>query len=155
MHRRLFLILLLGLAACGGPDLARLDLAPILIQDGDLPTGMTAGQITDGSSGDTIGASGFVARTERAIAPDGSVTVLLYADDAALQRDFAAVLPGVTADGVPTDAVGTQARTRGNIVMFVRCHALVIIRFAISRQMTAQAMGYAKRLDARLQPLVC
>jgi hypothetical protein len=155
MRRLLIPIILLALAACGGPDLRTLNLEDVLIQDGDLPAGMTAGQITDGSTGDTTSANGFVSRAERRIAPDGSVTVLVYEDGAALQRDFERVLPGVTADGMPNTDVGTRAVTRGNIVMFVRCHALVIIRFAVSRQMLDQAMGYAKRLDSRLTPLVC
>lgn len=155
MRRLPIFIVLLALVACGGPNLRTLNLEDVLIQDGDLPAGMTAGQITDGSSGDTTSVSGFVSRTERRIAPDGSVTVLLYEDDGALQRDFERVLPGVTADGVASTDVGTKAMTRGNIVMFVRCHALVIVRFAISRQMLDQAMDYAKRLDSRLQPLVC
>ncbi len=143
------------LAGCGGPNLKDLNLESILIQDGDLPASMIAGQITDGSGGDTIGASGFVKRVERAIEPDGVVTVLLYDDDTALQRDFKAVLPGVTADGLPSTEVGAQAMTRGNIVLFVRCHALVAVRMAITPQVAQQTLGYAKRLDQRLQPLVC
>jgi hypothetical protein len=90
------------------------------------------------------------------------VTVVLYDDDEALQRDFKAILPGLTADGTPSTEVGTQALTNhikipllgleAGHVLFVRCHALVHVQIASEE---FEAVNYAKRLDKRLEPLVC
>jgi hypothetical protein len=48
--RRFILVALaaVALAACGGPDLKNVNLEPVLVQDGDLLPGLTAGQVTDG-----------------------------------------------------------------------------------------------------------
>jgi hypothetical protein len=155
--RRLVLLGLLAalLAGCGGPNLKTVNLEPALVQDGDLPPGMVAGQVTDGSMSGGAAASDFVNRIERDFTPVGHVLVILYDDDAPLQRDFKGILPGLTADGAPSTEVGTQAVTdyRGlGHVLFVRCHALVHVMLSASELAT---LNYAKRLDKRLEPLVC
>lgn len=149
--RRILPIILLFLTACGGPNLASVELEPLLVQDGDLPTGVTAGQVIAGDVGATGTAYGYVQRVQRNLSPGGVVIVILYDNDEALNRDFAALLPGVTADGRPTTEVGTRAMERTNAIVFIRCHALASVRL----QDYASALSYAKRLDKRLMAVVC
>lgn len=154
MQRLVILVAALALlTTCGG--LKNVNLEPALVQDGDLPAGMAAGQVSDGSAGSASGATGFVARIRRSIDPGGEVGVILYDDDAALQHDFKGILPGVTVDGSPSTEFGTSAMDVGNVVVFIRCHALVHIRLSAGSDTHNAVVNYAKRLDKRLQSLVC
>jgi hypothetical protein len=147
--------LVLLLLSCGGPTRQALEGA--LIQEGDLPAGYVAGQISDGAtmSGHM---EGFDQRVMRDIqAPGGPgfvpyyVVVALYTDRTAQARDFDRSLAGLTADGHLSHEVGEQARIRDNIIMFIRCGALVQMQFGIPQE----ALAYAKRLDGRLSSIVC
>lgn len=146
---RLAIVVFVGLllAACGAPSQQTLESA--LIQDGDLPTGYTAGQITDGAG---LGyAEGFDLRVAREISPVGYVMVMLYRDKEAQAKGFDAALPGATIDGKLSTEVGEQAHILGGIIVFMRCSALVQMQVGNPEQ----AMSYAKRLDNRLQSMVC
>jgi hypothetical protein len=161
MRKRLFLLVFV-LTACGTgvgtPKPEPLQLEPLLIQDGDLPAGYTAGIISDGSVGPASGTSGFVNRVMREIQAAGGtatsysyVAVALYTDKAVLDRDFGTVLPLVQTDGIAARDVGDRARVQGNIVLFTRCMALVQLQVGTP----TEALAYAKRLDQRLQSKVC
>ena len=155
--RKLVFLLAFLLTACGTVVVTpKLEL--LLIQDGDLPAGYTAGLLSDGSVGPASGTSGFTTRVMREIqAAGGSATtysyvaVALYNDKAVLDRDFGTVLPAVQADGVASSDVGDRARVQGNIVLFTRCTALAQIQFG----RPTEVMAYAKRLDQRLRSEVC
>jgi hypothetical protein len=153
--RYLIMMLCFVLAACGAPS--RSSLEAVLIQDGDLPAGYTAGQISDGSvmPGSL---SGFDLRAMRTIEPppdmsifEHYVVVALYSDTAAQGRDFNESLAGLTADGKLSSDVGEQARIDGNVIMFLRCAALVQMQLGVP----TEALVYAKRLDERLSKIAC
>jgi hypothetical protein len=149
------MLLCFALAACGAPS--RGSLEAVLIQDGDLPAGYTAGQISDGLT--MPGSlSGFDLRVMRTIEPPADmsifehyVVVALYSDTAAQGRDFDESLARLTAEGSPSSDVGDQARINGNVIMFLRCAALVQMQLG----MPAETLVYAKRLDERLSRAVC
>jgi hypothetical protein len=153
--RYLIMLLCFALAACGAPN--RSSLETMLVQDGDLPAGYTAGQISDGSvmPGSL---SGFDLRAMRTIEPppemdifEHYVVVALYSDRAAQARDFDESLAGLTADGRLSSDVGERARIDGNVIMFLRCAALVQMQLG----MPAETLTYAKRLDERLSKIAC
>lgn len=153
--RYIIMMLCFVLAACGAPSLSSLE--AVLIQDGDLPAGYTAGQVSDGSS--MPGSlSGFNLRVMRTIQspPDMAlfehyVVVALYSDTAAQARDFDQSLAGLTSDGRLSSDVGERARIGGNVIMFIRCAALVQMQLG----MPAETLAYAKRLDERLSKIAC
>lgn len=159
--RRLLLLALVALAACGQP--ANLD--SLLIQAGDLPGGMTAGQISDTMPPifDKLPAPTRFIRQEfaRSDQPGGAVSVLIY--DQAADRDTA--YTSIVADMPPGAAlpnVGERA-TFGYLnigvriydLVFQRCSAVVHIRMSAPRLSADNLEAYAKRLDSRLRPVVC
>lgn len=156
MRKRLFLFVFL-LVACG-TGLVTPKLEPLLIQDGDLPAGYSAGLVSDGSVGPASGTSGFTTRVMREIEQPGGnkvpytyVAVALYNDKAVLDRNFSTVLPAVQAAGIASSDVGDRARVQGNIVLFTRCTALAQLQVGTPQE----ALTYAKRLDERLKANVC
>lgn len=155
---RLWLLLLgvILLAACGPRQITRADLEAVLYQDGDTPAGWTAGQFRDTMTG-SVGPAELVA--SRVLTPanglfDDEVGVAIYADHAAALAAFETLLPGLTDDGAPIE-VGDTGKERGNIVGFVRCRALAVIRLTSEDATTAEIATYARRLDERLRPMVC
>lgn len=156
--RKLLFLLAFVLTACGTPAVVTPTLDPLLIQDGDLPAGYSAGIISDGSVGPASGTAGFTTRVMREIQAAGGVAptysyvaLAIYNDKAVLDRDFGTVLPEVQADGIASSDVGDRARVKGNIVLFTRCTALVQLQVGTPNE----ALAYAKRLDQRLQSEVC
>lgn len=155
--RNLVFLLVLVLTACG-PTVVKPNYEPLLIQDGDLPAGYTAGVISDGSVGPASGTANFVTRVMREIQASGGgattysyVALAVYSDKAVLDRDFGTVLPEVQADGTASSDVGDRARVQGNIVLFTRCTALVQLQVGTPDE----ALAYAKRLDQRLRSNIC
>lgn len=174
MRPALFLIAALLLGACGASappaslpiplptavPLSAVDLEPLLIQSGDLPSGLGAAQVSDtppkmfASLPKAIRA--IDQRIQRAGATAGGITVLLYDDPTPGYQALIATM-GAT-DAV---AVGEQSRiTRasdllpGFDVALVRCHAVVYVR--MTGDVSAEnVLAYAKRLDARLSNAVC
>ena len=167
------IVVLLALAACGSSpaaspaltaaQLANLDLAPLLLEPGDLPAGLSEAQVKDtvppGLKGVPTPAKAIDQRFQQNGNAAGGVVVLLYETPADVVAAYRlAVGEGKTSD--PQQDVGDTARlwppneiAKRARVAFTRCHAYVDVTFgqASSDEVTA----YAKRLDARLQPLVC
>lgn len=153
---RFLIIFFLLLTACGVPGRS-VDLEPLLVQQGDLPAGLTAGQVSDGSSGPGK-ATDFTFRIKRDIEPGGGyVSVIRFDDETALMRNFKELLRGVTVDGHPIPDLGEMAQARGNILLFTRCKALVAIQLALPApgNLEEKVVNYGKRLDKRLKDALC
>jgi hypothetical protein len=157
MRSLIILATLIALVGCGGPPaVERPALEAVLYQDGDAPLGWQAGQVRDTMTGTTEGAAMVVSRELiPAVASPltGEVGVALYADAAAAKVGLQGLLPGLTTDGQPYE-VGDQGLQRGNIVGFQRCRAVAVVRLALADGLD-QIGSYARRLDERLQKLVC
>jgi hypothetical protein len=167
---------LIALSACGGSPaapattaaqsavpLADLDLAPLLVQSGDLPAGLNGAQIENtmptGLRGFPTPVKAIDQHLQRNGDTAGHVVVLLYEADSDVESAFrVAVGEGKTSD--PQHGVGDVARiwqpneikTRSRLA-FTRCHAYVDITFG--QATIDEVTAYAKRLDQRLQPLTC
>jgi len=140
-----------------------IDLEPLLVQSGDLPSGMSAAQIKDSAPPamkDYPPATKAIdQRFQRGGKTVGGVVVLLYEQQSDLTTATALVTKiGKYSEVLPD--VGEQAKlflgtdllpVRG--VTFVRCHAVVDV--AMSNVDTREITAYAKRLDKRLQAVVC
>jgi len=140
-----------------------IDLEPLLIQAGDLPSGMSAAQVKDAAPpalNDYPQATKAIdQRFQRNGKTAGGVVVLLYEQQSDL--DQAKGLAAKTSKySEPLSDVGEQAKLflgtdllpiRG--VTFVRCQAVVDV--SMSGVDTREITAYAKRLDKRLQAAVC
>lgn len=159
--------------------LSEVDLDSLLFISGDLPTIFVGQQIASRPPPDI----GSVPVAEKAanqkfrageFASDG-ITVLLYESPADLERAYGIVLDIMSEDnratplgqvgekamlteermsGIQTAGVSIPSSTSANVV-FTRCHALVYIDLFSSEADSEVAAEYAKRIDQRLQPLVC
>ena len=164
------LFLLMLLTACGGVPLAEVDLAPLLVQPGNLPAGVTAAQVSteppEMFRDVPEPQQAIHQQFERRGTQQGGVTVLLY--DAPEDGDVAY---NVIAQGMPetrayvpwVGAAAVGGHRRVNVlgvpiesvdVVFVRCHAVAHIRMPGTARVQ-DVRTYAKRLDARLQAQVC
>jgi hypothetical protein len=161
-YRILVLVAVLAaLVACGAPGLAETNLEPLLIQPGDLPTGLSAGQVRDRAPamfGDAPQPTKAINQKLQSSGSDaGSVTVLLYDDLADVSAAYAEVTQGFSGAAQSYEGLGEQAKTDaiagvvGDFV-FTRCHAVVHMRIIAPLDDTA---AYAKRLDGRLKDVVC
>jgi hypothetical protein len=168
---------LLALAACGGGPaaapattaarttvpLADIDLAPLLIQSGDLPAGLSGAQIKDtvppGLRAVPMPAKVIDQRFQQNGTLAGGVVVLLYEAYADVESAFRLAV-GEGKNSEPQYGVGDTARAwvPNNVVQrarvaFTRCHAYIDITFG--QASIDEVTAYAKRLDQRLQPLAC
>jgi hypothetical protein len=162
------------LSACGGltaaPQAAQpaiplteIDLAPLLIESGDLPADLSAGEVR------TSVPSGLRAvpppikvidqRFQRAGEAVGGVVVLLYQSSADVKAAYRLTVgegknsqehAGLGDTGRIWLPKGLSPRTT---VAFTRCHAYVDV--TIAQGSVDEVTAYARRLDQRLQPLVC
>jgi len=159
--------------------LSELDLEPLLIQPGDLPAGFSGAQIKDVAPSmfdDLPAAENTIdQRFERGGDTAGGVTVFLYGSTSKIEEAYA-LLMSIEADYVAllTDDMNVQTVTgvgeqaivsvvslsMGGFTLessdldFVRCSAVVHIRMVgVADIDTIRA--YAKRLDKRLEPVVC
>lgn len=145
--------------------LADIDLEALALQDGDLPAGYSGAQASDKAPGmfDKVLApiKAFDRRFQKDNANAGGVTILLYAtaDDAI--TGYADTFKGMTDDNTSADigdraAIGAINNEVINAIdgMFRRCNAVVFVRFADMKS-AEPATAYMRRLDTRLQPLVC
>lgn len=166
------------LAGCGTPQaisdptaavvtppaaLKDIDLESLLVQSGDLPSGMSAAQIKDaappGMNDYPAATKAIDQRFQQNSKTVGGVVVLLYEQPADLATATAlATKIGKYSEAL--DGVGEQAKLflgtdllpiRG--VTFVRCHAIVDV--TMSKVDTHEITAYAKRLDKRLHSVVC
>lgn len=161
-------------AADSGAD-ARLDLASLLFEEGDLPTGVGAGEPSNTAPGmfsklskaDAVAAVPFTRRGERV----GGVTALHYEDDTARDQAFASVAKGMgpSKPGSPvnavvnrTDEVGDQGiilfMQHGDLkatdVLFQRCSVVAHIRLS-GENSRENALAYGKALDKRISQSAC
>ena len=149
--------------------LSEIDLESLLIRSGDLPSGVTAGQITDWAGGKfseapTPAQVGFQLFESKG-APYGSVTVLVYDALADAETTYGILHDGLEGGGWDVVGVGDKAivwtllmDVLGNTVEsgevgFIRCGAVVDILMGTTDE--AVITAYAKRLDARLREAVC
>lgn len=150
------------LVACGGitPSLASVELEPLLIQPGDLPSGIAPSQVSDALptmfDGLPKAERTIDQRLQRGGQTAGGISVALYADPAAA---YAAIVG--TMGKHESVTVGERAERSlpfdllpGFDLAFVRCHALAYVR--MTGDVSAEnILAYAKRLDARLAKAVC
>lgn len=180
--KRWILIFAVLLVACGGtPETAALpalppeptkvpleaiELEPLLIQSGDLPAGLTGAQVLDTQPPAYEQMSMPPAtklifqRFAKGSAPGGYVVVSLYKDAAQLDTAYAALDKDLHAVGVvttPTEVGEIGVLSVDNLFGahfgFRRCAALVNIMLVGADGQSV--LAYAKRLEKRLQPLVC
>lgn len=154
--------------------LTSLDLEPLLIQSGDLPAGLSSGQITSytGNQIDELWSSdigvpkplSITAQDINGLDASGSVMVMLFGDNSAIDG----MTNLVSNNGGDPIEVGDKgfgsARTVDTIfddikqdvtsVIFARCKAVVLIRVNDYYGLSGMA-SYARRLDKRLASLVC
>lgn len=182
MQRLLLIVALVLLAACGGDPapipqwqsatavptavpLDQVDLEPLLIQSGDLPAGLSGAQVKDEAPAMFAGVphptKAIDQRFQRAGDTAGGITVLLYQSDADRDVAYADVVKGLGKGAVAQNGVGERAMAVNNTdllefvdLTFVRCHAVVHIRFSGTSE-PSDAAAYAKRLDKRLSSVVC
>jgi len=173
-----FFISLLILTACAAPaqtlpttppqdnSLAKIELDAIVIQTGDLPP--IEGSVekiflpsSDGNRPRIV--NSFARLIKKGDIVFGSIYVDIYAestetkkayDDGANNLRYSAE----NENALESPSVGEHAlleysaKAHTTVIVFVRCHAYVNISLPASKEAT---LDYAKRLDARLTPLVC
>ena len=154
------------------PDI---DLASVLKRAGDLPGGLSGGEVKDGAppewavlgvpDADAAGMQIF----EKNGQPKGSVIISLYESRPMLEQATSALAYTMTRAGeifgelkqFPADvgekAIFVPANEPGSStgLLFVRCHALVYVHLETGKTDTNPVTAYAQRLDTLLKPLVC
>jgi hypothetical protein len=152
--------------------LAGLNLEPYLIQSGDLPAGYSGVQAVKVAD-DTFpwvsnhGINNIYQQLQKNGNSVGNITVFLY--DSTDQRDLAykQLINGMgienqkNIDGIGEkgtysvmDVVRSGKEIMISELVFVRCNALINITMSETKNID-DLSAYAKKLDARLQPLVC
>lgn len=176
--RRLVLVLVLLLAAaCSQPaglpqpaafSLPDLELAGLLLQDGDLPVDFQGGAVqehVDEAPFDQLPAPALAfSQKIKGLNQDTSnaVFVLLYDDPAQVRAAFEALVNNsfkFDHSATLLEDIGEAAAFQREElafhyvpfekIAFTRCHALVYI------ETSADTQGYARRLDGRLQDALC
>lgn len=156
--RRWLLLLVVILAACGGPaPVSRADLEAALYQDGDAPSEWRPGQISD-----AVSVRAGMAEAELVVSRSfsveggnrgGEVAVLLYADAATAQEFYPLVRPGAIGGG--RAEVGDEGTESGQLVVWRRCRAVAILASPGNPNTRVPLLAYARRLDERLTALAC
>jgi hypothetical protein len=151
--------------------LAELPLEGILLASGDLPPGIEGAQVVDGLP------EGFanIPEPDRAITQyfqkdgllAGGVNIAVYTSDRFSTTAWNML--SSRSEFSPVSDVGEQAAAwetssdlvSGAALVFVRCGAVTQVSFAVigssplDRVTTEHVTAYARRLDKRLQPLLC
>lgn len=158
MYRLIFLLFFLS--ACGAPKLATIDLDPLIVQAGDLPSTLVPDQAEmvwdwgpDLPTPEKVTQRRFTYNDLAA----GRVQVALFTSTADAERAYVGISKVV---GTTTVALGEKALIgsdgRATLAEFVRCHAVVyadLLQEAGADAATVTA--YLQRLDKRLQAVVC
>jgi hypothetical protein len=148
------------------PDLATIDIEPLLIQAGDLPAGLTAGQIQQEPFGKYDGIPDAIntafQRFEANGEASGGVGVFLYNEPDA---GYAFLVDTLTDENREID-IGNRGRVNTfdpatinmqappvTSIVFQRCSAVVDV--FTSNQREEDVIVYARRLDQRLQNALC
>jgi hypothetical protein len=145
-------------------SLADVDLESLVLQSGDLPSGIQRGQVRaavpNAFKGVPAAEQTFNQILERTGSSTGNVTILLYRETNKRDTAYGVMVKGAGSRAQPSNGVGEQAiifpGTRDlpvSSVSFVRCHAAVDITLGDVSAETL--MNYAKWLDSRLQEVVC
>lgn len=161
MRRLVALALLMLIASCGQPA----NLEPLLIQSGDLPAGMSAGQVSENIPpiyADAPKPVRFIRQQfARGDEPAGAIAVLIY--DQAAERDqaYTTISNGMGGATPLPDIAERAGFSYLNIglpsydFVFQRCRAIVHMRMVGESLSADNLEAYAKRLDSRLRPAVC
>jgi len=176
MFRRSFAIFLsLLLLSCGGGGIQSVALDSLLVQDGDLPSGLAASQIREEDPGMAKGAppaDRVVARQfQEGGKTSGGVVVLLYEDEKRRDEAYGQIafgfgvpkrtpelsisvetLPGIGEECTATAFHGSAGTFRMLFtdLVFRRGPAVVLIRIPGTDDLSG-IRAYAKRLDTRLK----
>ena len=113
MHRVVFALTLLFLAACGPAPINRADLEAALYQDGDMPAGWSAGQIRDTTGMGAWGEPELLAARdlEGGFNRDADeVLVAVYPDAAAALAAREAAFVRLTSEGRDVEGLGVDDR---------------------------------------------
>jgi hypothetical protein len=152
---------------------ADLDLAPLLIQAGDLPVQTTGGQVItevppqlmeQGIDPPTQFAAQFIQHEDYPIL--GTVYVVLYEAPLSVDALFTGTQQNMFDDKQLVDGIGERAlfaeMRRSNTfrqLSFTRCHAFAMILISAKEVDTlltqAELSAYARRLDERLAAVAC
>ena len=164
--RLLVCVLILLTSACGGPPRpSNVDLEPLLVQPGDLPSGMGTGQMRDNPAVDVenlpVAAQTVYRDFVRDENPAGDVVVWRYMSRPDAEQAYGTIAEIMEGHAAPHGAIGERAKVHADTesasavaaVLFVRCNAVASIVLYPSDLETVQ--NYARRLDKRLQAAVC
>jgi hypothetical protein len=160
------LVLLLGGAR---PNLTQVDLEPLLIQAGDLQAGVSGAQVRDIApkmfDGMPTAANTAYQQFAQGSRQIGGVAVFLYEQDVSVGYAFVAkgMIESEPVAGVGEEAIATlPSATAAEFgldyvdILFRRCGAVAHIRMSGDPPFErADAIAYARRLDKRLQEVVC
>jgi WD40 repeat protein len=151
--------------------LAQLDLAPLLIQAGDLPSGYTGAPMTHVVLGAFRGVPDPDQFTDQRFEENGKVTggvsVLLYEvmDKVATAYKFvverelgsnSVAFPGLGEGAQVSESDWTSVGgDKSAAIAFVRCHAIVSVLMTGENANKTVVGNYALRLDSRLKPIIC
>ena len=156
------------------PNLSKINLESILIQPGDLPAGITGGQVSEMSDRmdskypkPTNNVYQELSENGKQI---GEIVILLYDSDIDLNQVFSMItsrfpeIPqtpvdignkGVAFSGIrKVRVLDMESSVRVSSVVFTRCGAIAQITIVDSYAITP-VKNYAQRLDQRITPLVC
>lgn len=161
--------------APAAPTVAPADLGTLLVQDGDLPSGVTASGpssvpplLADMPSPDWVGARTF----DQSAKLGTGVAVFVYGKDVDRDRAYLFVLNGFGVNRKPIGNIGddaqlatvagaltaTEMQAKEKPVLadltFRRCGAVVYVRMR-SPKAESEIKAYGQRLDARLKAAVC
>ena len=162
--------------------LSKVDLEPILIMPSDLPSGYSGAQVRNHApemfSDAPKAENEIYQQFQKGGETVGGVTVLLYESSEDIDRAYSIIVDGFgqsrNESGIKSKVrtlsdIGDKAvavMTEVNIkelglsskhadLVFVRCHAVVHIRFSDIFDMDISITSYANRLSKRLITLVC
>lgn len=193
MRRLLVVIALLGIvAACGAApaasvptpsplpptplptptpiSLTDIDLEPLLIQDGDLPAGLSGAQVRSTPPNMFRDITGAANQIHQQFARDGNsaggVAVFLFEETADRDQAYAVILDGFgdTIEAVDVGEQGSATPPTTSMInqglnsydlLFSRCAAVAHIRMSGEFMDINMITAYAERLDQRLTEAVC
>lgn len=149
--------------------LTDIDLEGILIMNGDLPAGYTGAQIRDNAPEMFNNLPEAQNTIYQQFAKDGEtaggVTVLLFESQEDIENAYKKIIAGFS-DAEELDEIGENAnityvdmevlgsRMQFGDLVFIRCNALAHIRMTDLPQKES-LISYAKRLDKRLDGMIC
>lgn len=167
-----------GLPTATPIPLGQINLEPLLIQPGDLPSGYVGGQIRRTLPAMFDGVPPSQNKIYQELTVDGhtkgGVSVMLYETLAEQSNAYAFLLDGMDGDTIhakPVEGVGNMAHVIAlapgvvagvaidplGDILFSRCGAVVLIRMTFLKAglEVDQLSAYAQRLDQRLAAVVC